>query len=148
MNTYDEQFLNVFNSYYPFERYIIKDPKPIGNLFEDALLTEIFIPLTEIKPILGSNGRIITFTTFNKDDIYIKLKVKDYEFRIGYFDFEDRIRENIRHILKIDLGLYEWECLYVDYEDRNDLENELKIQKELILKKYGVCNNKLKNEND
>ena len=51
MNTYDEQFLNVFNSYYPFERYIIKDPKPIGNLFEDALLTEIFIPLTEIKPI-------------------------------------------------------------------------------------------------
>lgn len=114
MNTYDEQFLNVFNSYYPFERYIIKDPKPIGNLFEDALLTEIFIPLTEIKPILGSNGKIITFTTFYKDDIYIKL----------------------------------WECLYVDYEDETDLKNALKTQEELILKKYGVCNNKLENEND
>lgn len=41
--------------------------------------------------------------------LFLFTKVKDYEFRIGYFDFEDHIRENIRHILFTDFGQYEKE---------------------------------------
>jgi len=41
---YDREFLSVFNEYYPFERYIVKDPKSITYLFDDAILTEIFVP--------------------------------------------------------------------------------------------------------
>ena len=34
-----EEFVNVFNEYYPFERYIVKTPKSIVYLFDDAQLT-------------------------------------------------------------------------------------------------------------
>jgi hypothetical protein len=44
----DKEFIDVFNEYYPFERYILKNPKSIENLFDDLLLTEIFVPKTEI----------------------------------------------------------------------------------------------------
>lgn len=96
---YDKEFLSVFNEHYPFERYIVKEPKPIGNLFDDAFLTEIFVPETEIKPI--------------------RLEIID--------------------IIVEDLGKYEYECLYVDYEDREDLKNALVEQRNLIIKKYGEC---------
>ena len=43
MNDYDKEFLSVFNEYYPLERYILKEPGSLGNLFDDLLLTEIFV---------------------------------------------------------------------------------------------------------
>ena len=45
-------FINEFNDYYPFERYIVKTPKSFVYLFDDAQLTEVFVPSTEIKPIV------------------------------------------------------------------------------------------------
>ena len=51
MNNYDKEFLNTFNECYPFERYIIKEPKSIGNLFDDAVLTEIFVPHTVMTTV-------------------------------------------------------------------------------------------------
>ena len=143
MNNHDEEFLKMFNEYYPFERYILKTPKSIDNLFDDLLLTEIFIPKTEINPILDHNGELITFTKMNTDDIYIKAKGNAGEIRLGYFDFEEHIRENIRDIFYEDFGGYEYECLYIDYEDLSRLKNELELQKELITSKYGECNIKL-----
>lgn len=140
----DKNFINTFNEYYPFERYIVERPEGIDNLFDDMLLTEVFVPQTEIKPILNTDGKFSGhFTEINRDDVYVKLMTPNgCEVRMGYYDFEDHIRENIRHIFTNDLGPYEWECLYVDHEDTKDIEAKLLKQKELIIKKYGVCKTK------
>lgn len=139
MSTYDNEFLDIFNEHYPFKRYIVKEPKSIGNLFDDLVLTEIFVPETEIKPILGNNNSLITFTTIPKKEVYIKVKGKAGEMRLGYFDFEEYIREQIRYIIIEDLGPYEYECLYVDNEDQSSILKELRNQYSLIKKKYGIC---------
>ena len=141
MADYDENFINEFNDYYPFERYIVKEPKAINYLFDDVVLTELFIPSTEIKPLIGKNGDFHGFTKINDDEIYIKLKCKDVEFRMAYYDFNEHIREEIRHIVYTDFGHYEWECLYVEHEeDNNELYEALITQQKLIKEKYGVCN--------
>lgn len=140
MNSYDKAFLNTFNECYPFERYIIKEPKPIGNLFDDAFLTEIFVPYTEIKPILNSDGSFSRYTWIKPEDVYVKIKGNAGEMRIGYFDFEEHIREQIRYIFMEDFGGYEYECLYVDNEDDTSLIEVLNTQKSLIKEKYGECN--------
>lgn len=138
MEDYDKNFIDTFNEYYPFERYIFEEPKSIDNLFDDLLLTEIFIPKTEIKPICNDSGDLLYWTSINKNDIYIKVKTKDgSEIRLGYFDFESHIRENIRDIFVSDFGDYEYECLYVDHEDKEDLNKRLAKQKELIESKYS-----------
>ena len=138
----DKQFINTFNEDYPFERYIFKEPKSLENLFEDLIVTELFIPETEIKPVLDTNGNFICCTEIPHDEIYIKVKTKDScEFRLGYFDFDNCIRENIRINLYEDFGKYEWTCLYIDYgDDDYDLKEVLKLQKKLITEKYGSCN--------
>ena len=144
----DKEFINTFNEYYPFERYIVKNPERINYLFDDVLLTELFIPSTEIKPVVYEGG-FTDFTRINDDEIYIKLKCKNecddnwVEFRMAYYDFDDHIREEIRGIIISDFGAYEWESLYVEHEeddDFNELKDALKIQKKLIEDKYSVCN--------
>ena len=141
INDYDKKFLNVFNEYYPFERYILKNPKSIGNLFDEALLEEIFIPQTEIKPILSDDGsELISFTSIDKDEIYIKIKTVAGVIRLGYFDFNQAIRENIRNIIIDDFGQYEWESLFVDHEDLGKLQEIILEQKYLIEQKYTLCN--------
>ena len=149
MSNYDEQFIHEFNDYYPFERLIIKEPKQINYLFDDVLLTEIFIPDTEIKPLVDENGVFHDFTKINNDDIYVKLKCKNecddnwYEFRMAYYDFDEHIRGEIRYIIYTDFGDYEWQSLYVEYEEEyeyDELKDALKLQKQLITEKYGICN--------
>ena len=138
----DKECINTFNEYYPFERYIVKNPKRINYLFDDALLCELFIPSTEIKPIMHE-GEFVGFTQMNDDDVYIKIKTSAGEIRMAYYDFNDHIREEIRRIIISDFGDYEWESLYVEHEeddDFNELKEALKIQKKLIEDKYGVCN--------
>jgi hypothetical protein len=144
----DKEFINTFNEYYPFERYIVKNPKRINYFFDDVLLTELFVPSTEIKPVVYDGG-FTDFTRINDELIYIKLMCKDecndnyVEFRMAYYDFDNHIREEIRHIIISDFGGYEWESLYVEHEEDdecNELKEELQIQKQLIKDKYGVCN--------
>jgi len=142
MNSYDEEFLKTFNECYPFERYIFKDPKPLGMTFDDMLLTEVFVPYTEIKPVTNENGSFLFYTTIPYHEVYVKVVGNAGEMRIGYLDFEDHIRETIRHNFIEDFGKYEYECLYVDYEDNASLKVVLKNQKTLIEEKYGECNNK------
>lgn len=137
----DREFINTFNEYYPFERYIVKNPKKINYLFDDVLLTELFVPSTEIKPVVYEGG-FTAFTRVNDDEIYIKLKTNVGEFRMSYYDFDDHIREEIRGIVITDFGGYEWESLYVEHEeddDEKELEQALQIQKTLIENKYGIC---------
>lgn len=144
----DKEFINTFNEYYPFERYIVKNPKKINYLFDDVLLSELFVPSTEIKPVMYEGG-FTGFTSINDEEIYIKLICKDecndnwVEFRMAYYDFDDHIREEIRHIIISDFGGYEWESLYVEHEEDdecNELKEALQIQKKLIKDKYCVCN--------
>ena len=135
----DKKFIDTFNECYPFERYIVKNSKKINYLFDDAILCELFIPSTEIKPIIH-DGEFVGHTQVNDNGIYIKIKTSAGEIRMAYYDFNDHIREEIRNIIISDFGRYEWECLYVDYEDVDDLEIALEIQKKLIEEKYGVCN--------
>ena len=137
---YNEQFINTFNEYYPFERYILKEPKRINYLFDDVKLAELFIPNTEIKPITDDNGNLITFTEIPDNEIYVKLIGPSGEFRMAYFDFAEHIREEIRISVVLDMGQYEWESLYVDHEDNDEkLGKELQKQKRLLIQKYGSC---------
>lgn len=132
-------FINVFNEYYPFERYIVKTPKSIVYLFDDALLTELFIPSTEIKPIV-LDGQFIGHTKVPKNEIYVKVKGSAGEMRFALFDFADAVIDDIMCIVVSDFGGYEWEGLYVDHEDDNeDLKTALLEQKRLIEEKYGEC---------
>lgn len=134
-----KDFINVFNEYYPFERYIVKTPKSIVYLFDDALLTELFIPSTEIKPIV-LDGQFIGHTKVPKNEIYVKVKGSAGEMRFALFDFADAVIEDILYIIVSDFGGYEWEGLYVDHEDDNeDLKAALLEQKRLIEEKYGEC---------
>ena len=80
-----------------------------------------------------------TTTQVNDDDIYVKLKCGDVEFRMAYYDFNSHIREEIRNIIINDFGLYEFECLYVENEDCSLLSKALKEQFNLITNKYGKC---------
>lgn len=135
-----EEFINEFNEYYPFERYIVKNPKSIVYLFDDALLTELFIPSTEIKPIV-LDGQFMGFTEIPKNEICVKVKGPSGEMRFALFDFADAVIEDIMWIVISDFGGYEWESLYVDHEDDNeDLKIALLEQKRLIEEKYGECN--------
>lgn len=135
----DKDFIDTYNEYYPFERYIVKNPQQINYLFDDVLLCELFIPSTEIEPIIRE-GEFVGFTQINDNDIYVKLKTSVGEIRMAYYDFSNHIREEIRHIIVSDFGGYEFECLYVKHEDNSDLLIALQIQKKLIEEKYGTCN--------
>ena len=138
---YDDNFLNVFNECYPFERYIFREPKSIGITFEDIVLIELFVPYTEIKPITSENGSLITFTRINKSEVYVKVRGNAGEMRFGYFDFSESVREEIRTAFIVDFGEYNYESLYVDHEgdDNSDLKNLLGEQAKLIKAKYGEC---------
>ena len=139
----DYNFIETFNDYYPFERYIVKNPKQINELFDDAVLTEIFIPSTEIKPLIDDGGNFQGYSEIPDDEIYVKLKCNNVEFRMAYWDFNDHIREEIRTIILNDFGHYEWQSLYVEYEEEyeyDELKDALKIQYNLIKEKYGECN--------
>lgn len=144
MVDYDEDFLNVFNEYYPFERYIFKEPKSIGMTFDDMLLTELFVPYTEIEPVLDENNKLLYFTSIPYNEVYVKVVGNAGEMRIGYLDFEEHIRTMIRCNFIEDFGGYEYEGLYVDHDDEGDdnasLIAVLKNQKALIEEKYGECN--------
>ena len=140
----DREFINVLNEYYPFERYIVKTPKPINYLFDDLLLTELFIPYTKIEPILydvNGNKNILTWTKIEEDEIYIKVKGVAGEAKLAYYDFSHSARETIRNIVISDFGGYEWQSLYCADEGEKlpELEKVLNEQKSLIEAKYGEC---------
>lgn len=140
---YDYEFIVTYNDRYPFERYIFKEPKSIGNLFDDVLLTEIFIPSTEIKVYFEDDGSFAGCNEVPNDEIYIKLKGPGGEFRMGYWDFEEGIRDNIRDIFYREFGEYEWQSLYMEYEteeEYDELKEVLQTQKQMIIEKYGECN--------
>lgn len=135
----DKEFAEKFNTYYPFERYIFNNPKPLRNLFDDAVVTELFVPSTDIKPEFSEECYFIGFTTIIDDDVYIKLKTSVGEMRIGYYDFAEHIREDIRYNIIQDFGSCEWEGLYVEHDDNSDLKVALMKQKSMIEEKYGEC---------
>ena len=138
-----EEFLSVFNDRYPFERYIFNTPCSLGNLFDDVLVTEVFVPSTEIKPYFSDNGQYLASNEISKDEIYLKLKGPGGEFRMGLIDFDKSIYENVIFKLYEDFGDYAWESLYMDYDDEDEydeLQEVLLEQKRMITNKYGICN--------
>lgn len=138
----EEYFISVFNERYPFERYIFKTPVKINSLFDDLFVTELFIPSTEIKPILDRTGSLIRFTKVPANEIFVKVTGPFGEARLSLFDFADGVREDIRYSLIMDFGHHEWESLYVRDDDADDeeLKEAIETQRELIEKKYGACN--------
>lgn len=140
----DREFITIFNEFYPFDRYIIKEPKSINPIFDDLILMELFVPDTEIKPVLH-NGHVVYFTNINPNEVYIKIKGKAGEMRIAYYDLAEHIRDEIIEIILNDMGSYNWQSLYVQDEDEDlpDLEEMLNTQKSLIEEKYGECHIKI-----
>lgn len=140
---YLEEFLSVFNDRYPFERYIFNTPCSLGNLFDDVLVTEVFVPSTEIKQYFSDDGQCFDANEIPKDEVYLKLKGPAGEFRMGLIDFDESIYENVIFKLYEDFGDYAWECLYMDYDDEgayDELQEVLLEQKRMITDKYGMCN--------
>lgn len=140
---YLEEFLSVFNDRYPFERYIFNTPCSLGNLFDDVLVTEVFVPSTEIKTYFSNNGQSFDSNEIPIDEVYLKLKGPGGEFRMGLIDFDKPIYENVIFRLYEDFGDYAWECLYMDYDEEdayNELQEVLLEQKRMITEKYGICN--------
>lgn len=136
-------FVNEFNGYYPFERYIVKTPKSFVYLFDDAQLTEVFVPSTEIKPIV-IDGQFVGHTEVPTNEIYIKVKGPAGEMRFALYDFADAVISDIISIVVSDFGVYEWEGLYIEHEsldgeDNESLREALLEQKRLIEEKYGEC---------
>ena len=71
---YLEEFLSVFNDRYPFERYIFNTPCSLGNLFDDVLVTEVFVPSTEIKTYFSNNGQCFDSNEIPIDEVYLNLE--------------------------------------------------------------------------
>lgn len=136
----DTEFIDIFNTQYPFERYIMKNPKPLDFLFDDMVLTEIFIPSTELV-LLETDRGMRSWTSVDNDEIYIKVKGAAGEMRIAYFDFAEHVREEIRDFFVEDFGGYEYQSLYVEDEEGEDqdLLVQLNIQYNKITEKYGEC---------
>lgn len=135
-----EEFIRTFNEYYPFERYILTEPQKINYLFDDAYVTELFIPSTEIKPILNNDGKLICHTSINKDEIYVKIKGPAGEMRFAFTDFSDNITEDIAGYIIEDFGEFEYQDLYCESENYDALKETLEHQRRLITEKYGECN--------
>lgn len=135
-----EEFIGVFNEYYPFERYILTKPQKINYLFDDAFITEIFIPSTEIKPILADNGQFLCNTSIDKDEIYVKIKGPAGEMRFALTDFSDEIMNDIVGDIIHDFGESEYQDLYCESDDYESLKETLENQRRIITEKYGKCN--------
>lgn len=144
-----QEFIDTFNQYYPFERYIVKNPQSINYLFDDVKLTEVFVPLTEIKPITYINSvtgkeEYMCHNEVNSNEVYVKLECKGVAFRMALYDFDDGIRETIIGNVLEDMGGMNWQSLYIEYGDEDEedyeLKEMLKKQKTLITEKYGGCN--------
>ena len=81
-------------------------------------MTELFVPSTEIKPVLY-NGHVVYFTKVNPSEIYVKVKGKAGELRIGFYDFADHVRDGIMKIILDDMEGFNWESLYARDEDED-----------------------------
>ena len=53
---------------------------------------------------------VVSFTSIDKDEIYIKIKTAAGVIRLGYFDFNQAIRENIRNIIINDFEKIKKDC--------------------------------------
>ena len=133
----ESDFINVLNEHYPYERYIVQNPKPINYLFDDAVITELFVPNTEIKPLV-EDGKMYGFTSIDHDEIYVKIKGPAGEMRFAFYDFSRGIRETIIDIILDEFDSC-WEDLYIENDCLDDLNEFLEKQKNLIIEKYGEC---------
>lgn len=138
----EEEFINIFNNNYPFDKYILKNPVPINSRFDDLLLTEIFVPETHIKPILNDEGKFMYWSEMPWNEIYIKCKTKNSEpFRLAFYDFAEDVRDEIEWAMIKDFDPYAWECLYIEFDEPSEdiLLQNLQIQYNLIKLNYGEC---------
>lgn len=137
MEDFDEEFLMTFNEFYPFEKYIVKNPKRIND--DGALLTEIFVQKTKTDTDLDSDENFLC-RKYSDTNFYIKVKGDAGEMRFSYFDFAPHIREEIRRVFIEDFGQYNYDSLYFDNgddEENQSLSEELDYQRKLITDKYG-----------
>ena len=73
MSNYDEEFINTFNEHYPFERYIVKEPKKINYLFDDVDVVSTF-------RCLNLNSYALEQTIHNFfADVRLDIKLYDYD---------------------------------------------------------------------
>lgn len=130
-----DSFAFEFIEFYPLKRYIFTDPKPIENLFNNILLTEIFILSAET-----------TLDEYTEEEVCVKLFCEEEIIKMSYFDFADHIKENIIDNFICDFGSDNWNSLtcLIEPDDKEeeciidaDLESTLQLQKDLIEFKYG-----------
>jgi hypothetical protein len=116
-------FLNIFNDYYPFERYIFIAPLEYPKTMH---VSEIYV-----KEIPDGD--------FNPEDVLITLKSSDGEIEFSYFGLSNDLQGKISDGFRLDLGYREFEMLYSERECEKELGKKLTQQYKLIMQKYGEC---------
>lgn len=118
-----DEFLKIFNNYYPFERYIFIAPLEYPKTMH---VSEIYVKETP-------DG------DFNREDVLITLKCSDGEIEFSYFGVSNDLQGKISEGFRLDLGYREFEMLYSERECEAELSKKLTQQYDLIMKKYGEC---------
>ena len=133
---YDEDFLSLFNYHYPLERYIFEKPMSLGLDFDDVQLMEIFVPDTEIKPIIvdGQGNKQMIADRVGQIRAQISTTTSDFD--------KEKLQERLAKLAGGDYFQY----LYIDSEDEEIDKEVAKVlikQYKLNIEKYGSC--KIKN---
>lgn len=114
-------FIQIFNDYFPYERYRFKTPISISSVHDKMYMTEINIPKQKVNK----------YIPYNNDAIRI---IVNDSFCFSLTDFCDSIQQDIAAAVVEDFGQYEFQSLYCEYEDEEDyvaLNNRLKeVQEE------------------
>ena len=118
-----DEFLKIFNNYYPFEKYIFLTPLEYTKAMH---VSEIYVKETP-------DG------DFNKEDVLITLKCSDGTVDFSYFGFSNDFQEVISLGFRLDLGYKEFKMLYSERECEKELNKKLTQQYNMIIAKYGKC---------
>lgn len=118
-----DEFLKIFNNYYPFERYLFFTPL---KYTKTMYVTEIHV---KEKPE----------ATFDREGVLITLKTPQGELEFSYFAFSDDLQGVIYSGFRLDLGYREFEMLCTEKGCEKELGEKLTQQYNLIMQKYGEC---------
>ena len=116
-------FLNIFNDYYPFERYIFITPLEHTKTMH---IPEIYVKETP-------DG------DFNKEDVLITLEYSDVSVNFDYFGLSNELKYKLAEGFRNDLGYKEFEMLYSERECKEKLGQKLTYQYTMCIAKYGEC---------
>lgn len=120
MNFQAKELVKTFYKYYPYTRYIFKQPKSLsGCPFSSMNLSEFIV--------LDENSVHLKFKTLKGEMLMFSMN-----------DLADHVQDAVRKTVLSDFGSFAFACLNNNHLDRTELDNVLETQKKLLEEKYGT----------